>query len=172
MGTIFPGPIVLGMSWNQSLATSVGSVIAKEARAAGINRGLCPVLQVVTDCRFCRMPESFGEDPTHVSAMGGAVTLGLGGAWQAHDIIGSNCTAIRLGCFRHLLSSSCTGGGTGPSSYLSLDKLQTEAKHFAAYGCGGKDGSPCDVSERSLREIYLKPWAAFVKAGGRGVMAR
>lgn len=86
------------------------------------------------------MPESFGEDPTHVSTMGAAMTRGL-------------------------------GGGGGPSEYLPLERLQTEAKHFAAYGCGGKDGSPCDVSERTLREIYLKPWAAFVKAGGRGVMA-
>jgi hypothetical protein len=39
------------------------------------------------------------------------------------------------------------------------------------YGCPGKDGLPCDVSERTLREVYLKPWSAFVKAGGRGVMA-
>jgi beta-glucosidase-like glycosyl hydrolase len=42
------------MSWNSSLATTVGGVIAKEARSVGINRGLCPVLQVITDCRFCR----------------------------------------------------------------------------------------------------------------------
>eukprot|EP01052_Picozoa_sp_SAG31_P045751 SAG31_NODE_8486_length_1442_cov_1.483246_1_plen_106_part_00 len=62
MGTIFPGPIVLGMGWNATLAKAVGAAIAKEARAVGINRGLCPVLQVITDCRFCRMPESFGED--------------------------------------------------------------------------------------------------------------
>jgi beta-glucosidase-like glycosyl hydrolase len=93
------------MTWNTSLATEVGSVIAREARAVGINRGLCPVLQVITDCRFCRMPESFGEDPTHVSTMGAAMTRGLG------------------------------GGGGGPSTYLPLDRLQTEAKHFAGCVC-------------------------------------
>jgi beta-glucosidase-like glycosyl hydrolase len=88
------------MTWNTSLAENVGSVIAREARAVGINRGLCPVLQVITDCRFCRMPESFGEDPMAVSTMGAAITRGL-------------------------------GGGGGPSTYLPLEKLQTEAKHFA-----------------------------------------
>lgn len=104
------------MTWNTSLATEVGSVIAREARAVGINRGLCPVLQVITDCRFCRMPESFGEDPTHVSTMGAAITRGLG------------------------------GGGGGPSTYLPLDRLQTEAKHFAGCVCAVRSHLTLTVS--------------------------
>jgi beta-glucosidase len=74
MGAIFPGPIVMGASWNTTLLLEVGAAVAAEARSVGINRGLAPVLQVVTNCRFCRIPESFGEDPHHVSIMSGAYT--------------------------------------------------------------------------------------------------
>jgi len=41
------------------------------------------------------------------------------------------------------------------------------AKHFAAYGGaeGGRDYNTVDVSERTLREIYLPPFKAAVEAG-------
>ena len=51
-GTAFPNPTLLGQTWNASLVTAVGSVIALEARANGVTRGFAPVLQVVTDPRF------------------------------------------------------------------------------------------------------------------------
>jgi beta-glucosidase len=47
------------------------------------------------------------------------------------------------------------------------------AKHYAAYGGaeGGRDYNTVDVSERTLREIYLPPFHAAVDAGARAVMA-
>ncbi len=41
------------------------------------------------------------------------------------------------------------------------------AKHFAAYGAaeGGRDYNTVDISERTLREIYLPPFKAAVDAG-------
>ncbi len=41
------------------------------------------------------------------------------------------------------------------------------AKHFAAYGAaiGGRDYNTVDISERELREIYLRPFKAAVDAG-------
>jgi beta-glucosidase len=46
------------------------------------------------------------------------------------------------------------------------------AKHFAAYGGaeGGRDYNTVDISERTLREIYLPPFHAAVKAGVATVM--
>lgn len=47
------------------------------------------------------------------------------------------------------------------------------AKHFAAYGGaeGGRDYNTVDVSERTLREIYLPPFKAAVDAGAGTLMA-
>src|SRR5687768_104741 len=47
------------------------------------------------------------------------------------------------------------------------------AKHFVAYGGaeGGRDYNTVDISERTLREIYLPPFRAAVEAGAGAVMA-
>ena len=58
----------------------------------------------------------------------------------------------------------------GPSTYLPPFAIVSEAKHAAAYAFGGKDGMAADVSERTLHEVYLRPWAEYAAAGGRGAM--
>jgi len=47
------------------------------------------------------------------------------------------------------------------------------AKHFAAYGGaeGGRDYNTVDVSERTLREVYLPPFRAAVDAGALTLMS-
>ena len=35
---------------------------------------------------------------------------------------------------------------------------------------GGLNGAPAELSERTLREFFLKTWKAFAKAGGKGAM--
>lgn len=56
---------------------------------------------------------------------------------------------------------------------LSADNtILATAKHFVAYGAaeGGRDYDAADVSERTLREIYLPPFHAAVEAGVGSVM--
>ena len=52
------------------------------------------------------------------------------------------------------------------------DSLAATAKHFCAYGAvtAGREYASVDVSERTLREIYLPPFAAAVSAGTAAVM--
>ena len=47
------------------------------------------------------------------------------------------------------------------------------AKHFAAYGAaeGGRDYNTTDMSERTLREVYLPPFKAAVDAGVDSLMS-
>ena len=144
MGTIFPMPAGQGASWNRSLVRAVAAAIAAEARASGADRGFSPELQVATDPRFGRTQENFGGDPHLVSELGVAATLGLHG-----------------------------GDTAGPTGYLPNynTSITSEAKHYAVYGFGDADGSPADVSIPTLYDIYLRPWKAYVKAGGRGCMA-
>lgn len=51
--------------------------------------------------------------------------------------------------------------------------LLATAKHFVAYGAaeGGRDYNIADISERTLREVYLPPFKAAVDAGAESVMA-
>jgi beta-glucosidase len=100
--TVFPMPVTIGASWNTTLMEAIGSATASEARAAGIDQGLGPILQVCTDPRFGRMEENFGEDPFHVSRMGVAATRGL----QGRNCGGANAT-------------------------LAGNKISAQAKHFA-----------------------------------------
>jgi beta-glucosidase-like glycosyl hydrolase len=140
-GTIFPMGITQGASWNASLAHEVGRAIAKEARAWGGDRGLSPEISVCSDPRFGRIEENFGEDPAHATAFAVAAVTGL------------------------------QGGTAAPSEYLPDDEhVVCEAKHCCAYGAGGRDGQSADMSPKTLHDVYLRPWDAFVAAGGRGMM--
>ena len=140
-GVIFPMPVAQGATWNVDLVGQIASVVALEAAATGSDRGFSPELNVPTDPRFGRTEENFGEDPTLVSAMGVAAVRGL------HQ-----------------------GSAGGPSSYLPPGAIASEAKHFAAYAFGGKDGMAADVSERTLHDVYLRPWKEYAEAGGRSAM--
>jgi hypothetical protein len=144
MGTIFPMPAGQGCTWNATAVEGVAAAIAAESRASGADRGFSPELQVATDPRFGRTQENFGGDPFLVSRLGVAATLGLQG-----------------------------GDTSGPSGYLPNynTTITSEAKHFAVYGYGDVDGAPADVSIATLYDVYMRPWKAYVEAGGRGAMA-
>jgi len=52
-------------------------------------------------------------------------------------------------------------------------KLLACAKHYVAYGAaeGGRDYNTAEVSERTLREVYLPPFKAAVDAGAGTIMS-
>jgi beta-glucosidase len=52
------------------------------------------------------------------------------------------------------------------------DALAACAKHYCAYGCvtAGRDYAPVDVSERTLHEVHMVPFAAAVLAGVAAIM--
>ena len=144
--TVFPMPSLQGSSWNVTLVHEIAASNALQARASGTNHGLAPVINVATDPRFGRTQETFGEDPFLVGTMAVASVLGL----QGED------------------------GAAGPSTYLGTPgtKVISQAKHFFAYGYGGRDGAAALLDERSLSEVYGRPWRrAIAKAGLRGLMA-
>jgi beta-glucosidase len=52
------------------------------------------------------------------------------------------------------------------------DSVAATAKHFCAYGAAlaGRDYAEVDISERTLHEVYLPPFAAAVAAGSAAIM--
>ena len=59
------------------------------------------------------------------------------------------------------------------SDLSASNTMLATAKHFVAYGAaeGGRDYNVADLSEVTLRDIYLPPFHAAVDAGARSVMA-
>jgi beta-glucosidase len=59
------------------------------------------------------------------------------------------------------------------SDMADPQSLVASVKHFAGYGAaeGGRDYNTVDISEQTLREVYLPPFHAAVKAGAGTVMS-
>ena len=77
--TSFPQAIALASSWDPALVTNVYTVVAREARARGVQLLLTPVINLGRDPRWGRIEETFGEDPYIASRMGVAEVRGLQG---------------------------------------------------------------------------------------------
>lgn len=146
-GTVFPELCTTACSWNVSLAAAIGAAQADEARAHGVDNTFSPVVNLWgADARFGRYQEGWGPDPTLAAAMGTALLLGLQGGPQdqSNDYLPSFNTTV-----------------------------WATAKHYAGYGeaAGGLNGGEFVHNNRSLFEVYLRPWRRLVAVAGlRGVM--
>ena len=78
--TPFPSNINRGASFDPELEEQIGEVIGRQETAFGMTQILAPVLDIARDPRMGRQSESYGEDPTLVSAMGISLTKGIQGA--------------------------------------------------------------------------------------------
>jgi len=143
--TSFPQPIALGGTFDPELVESLYALAAEEARVRGAHQALTPVVDVARDPRWGRVEETFGEDPWLVAQLGIAAVRGF----QGREAFPDNAPPDR----KHLIAT---------------------LKHFAAHGQpeSGMNCAPVNVSERLLRETFLKPFqAAIQQAGAISVMA-
>ena len=154
--TVFPESVTLGGSWDVALVENVSAAIAREARALGVDVAFAPVINLWADARFGRLQEGYSENPALTSAYAAAAARGFQGRAPDADA-----------------DDADDDGGDGGWFYLGRDKLVALAKHYAAYGAalGGLNGAPAELTTRTLNEVYLAPWRAFARAGGRGAMA-
>ncbi|HYL20324.1 MAG TPA: glycoside hydrolase family 3 N-terminal domain-containing protein [Gemmatimonadales bacterium] len=139
---IYPIPLAEASSWDTATAARTAQLAALEAAAAGVNWTYAPMVDIARDPRWGRIAEGAGEDPELGSAFAAARVRGFQGGGDGGDTV-------------------------GPGSVLAT------AKHFAAYGAaeGGRDYNTADLSERTLREVYLPPFHAAVAAGVGSVMS-
>lgn len=75
--TTFPSPPAYGATWDPELIEQVADAIAASMQALEVHQGLAPLLDVVTDARWGRVEECFGEDPYLVGTLGAAFVRGL-----------------------------------------------------------------------------------------------
>ncbi|MFL5615460.1 MAG: glycoside hydrolase family 3 N-terminal domain-containing protein [Gemmatimonadaceae bacterium] len=71
-----------------------------------------------------------------------------------------------------MLAEARVRGFQGPD-LSARDAIAATAKHFAAYGAaeGGRDYNVAEVSERTLRDVYLPPFYGALCAGAASLMA-
>ncbi|NDV82078.1 beta-glucosidase BglX [Bacteroides sp. 51] len=133
--TIFPMPLAESCSWDLELMKKSAAIAAEEAAAAGVNWTFAPMVDIARDARWGRVMEGAGED----------------------TYLGALIAETRVKGFQ----------GDTPDDLYRMDKVLACAKHFCAYGAAesGRDYNIVDVSERTLRDVYLPPFEAAKDAG-------
>lgn len=134
--TIYPQFLALGCTWNSALAQEMGSQIAEEATAAGLNHLLTPMIEVVRDPRWGRVEECIGESPFLVGRMCWAYTLGIQGDLRNAPL--------------------------APNKALAM--LKTFAGY--SMPVNGINIANCVLGERELRSVYFPPVEQAIRETG------
>ncbi len=140
--TIFPIPLAEACSWDLEMMRRTAEIAAIEAASDGLNWTFAPMVDIGRDARWGRVMEGAGEDP----------------------YLGSKVAEARVIGFQ---------GGKDVSSLRELTTLLATGKHFAAYGAAesGRDYNTAELSEHTLRNVYLPPYRAAHEAGVATFMA-
>ena len=134
--TIYPQFLALGCTWNPELAREMGTQIAEEASAAGINQLLTPMVEVIRDPRWGRVEECIGESPFLVGQLCTAYTVGIQGDLRAKPLATNKCLAM----------------------------LKTFAGYSAP--ANGINIAPCILGQRELRSVYFPPLQQIIRETG------
>ena len=140
--TCFPVPLAQGCSFDPSLTEAGCRVAAEECWAdGGVDWTFSPMVEVGHDPRWGRNVEGYGEDPFTNGRFAAAAVRGY--------------------------------QGRRPSDLRKPGRIAACLKHFVGYSAceGGRDYNYTDFSVRALREWYLPPFEAGVRAGARTVMS-
>jgi beta-glucosidase len=140
--TIFPIPLAEACSWDLEMMRRTAEIAAIEAASDGINWTFAPMVDIARDARWGRVMEGAGEDP----------------------YLGSRIAEARVIGFQ---------GGADGKALGELHTLLATGKHLAAYGAAesGRDYNTAELSEHTLRNVYLPPYEAAAKAGVGTFMA-
>lgn len=116
--TVYPSPIGLASTWDDSFLYSVGKQTAKEMRATGSHWAFTPNIDILRDPRWGRVGETLGEDPFMVGNMGASMINGF----QQGDFTG---TQKVIACAKHLIGGgeSINGLNAAPAD-ISLRTLR------------------------------------------------
>jgi beta-glucosidase len=164
--TCFPQSIALGATWDPDLVGHVATVIAKEARAVGLDQGFAPMLGLARDPRWGRVEESYGEDPWLVSRMAVAYINGLQG--QGADRFGPDHI---IATPKHFVADGEPWAGANGEDYDISERILREiymppfeaAVKEAHTGSimpahHGLNGVPCHANAWLLDTVLRQQW--------------
>ena len=140
--TGFPVPLAQSCSFDPSLTERACRVAARECWTdGGVDWTFSPMVEVGHDPRWGRNVEGYGEDPFTNGVFAAAAVRGYQGRSRA--------------------------------DLRKPGRVVACLKHFVGYSAseGGRDYSYTEISARALREWYLPPFEAGVRAGARTLMS-
>ncbi|MEO8063203.1 MAG: glycoside hydrolase family 3 N-terminal domain-containing protein [Pseudomonadota bacterium] len=142
--TVFPVPLGLAATFDPADANVVAKVSGLEGYSHGQRWTFAPMVDHPADPRWGRVVETFGESPLVSSDYAVATIRGFHG------------------------SLAGLPGAPAPADFGVASCL----KHYLGYGGvqGGKDYAYTDLTERTIRQFHLPPYAAGIAAGAPSVM--
>lgn len=150
--TIYPVPLGLSCSFDNSLLFDVAQATARELRAAGIHVNFSPMADLVRDARWGRVVESFGEDRLVSGGLGQAMIQGYQGLEQGK--IGPHNVAA---CLKHF---AAYGAPLAGKDYASVDVSMRE--FFASYA------KPYEIALQANPKLVM---SSFNSLNGEAVTA-
>jgi len=163
--TVFPIPLALGCTFDETLAEQMGRLSAREGAAAGVHATFAPMVDVVRDPRWGRCMESPGESSALCGAMGAAMVRGFRG-----DDLKSRETLAT--CVKHYAAYGLCQAGM---EYAPADCSRTEMYNVylppfhetLKAGCDmvmpsfiAVDRVPCVCNEWLLKDILRDRWGS------------
>ena len=142
--TVFPVPLGLAATFDSADARVVAGISGLEGYSHGQRWTFAPMVDHPVDPRWGRVVETFGESP----------------------LVSSDYAVATVQGFHQSLAN--LPGNPAPADFGVASCL----KHYLGYGAvqGGKDYAYVDLTERSIREFHLPPFAAAIAAGAPSVM--
>ena len=161
--TVYPSPITIASTWDETNSYNVGIQTAFEMRATGSHWAFTPNIDVMRDARWGRVGETFGEDPYLVTQMGLAMINGL----QQDDFTGANKV---IACAKHLIAGSEPINGLNLSPmdiskrtlneiYLPPYKSAVDAGVFSIMAAHNEvNGVPSHSNKKLMTDLIRDEW--------------
>jgi beta-glucosidase len=149
-GVFYPHNIGLGATRDAALVEKIGRATAEEMAAIDVRWNFAPVIAVPQDTRWGRTYEGYSENTSVVTELGEAYVRGL----QGTDLTDENSV---IASAKHFIGDGGTAFGSSKQNILGVQYLLDQGDML--------------VDEATLRELFLPPYEAAIKAGARTVMA-
>lgn len=157
--TVFPIPLALAASFDESLLFETSARAALEASADGITWTFAPMVDLVDDPRWGRVAESLGESALATSRLGAAMVTGFQASGQV------------TACAKHYVGYGLSRGGRDYGS-AEVGEITLRNHHLRPFkaaveaGVGTVMAAFCDVDgipmhshHHLLREVLKQEWA-------------
>ena len=140
---LFPHNIGLGAGRDPALTEAIGAAVASEVRSTGIDWVFAPTLAVVSDGRWGRAYEGFGDDPALVEQLGQAYVRGLQGSGVSASGIDSDHVAATA---KHFIGDGGTDGGADQGDTRVSEQVLRDRHGAGYYGALAADVQTVMVS--------------------------
>ena len=161
--TVYPSPITLASTWEESFLETIGIQTAKEMRATGSQWTFTPNIDILRDPRWGRVGETFGEDHLLVGNLGAAMIKGF----QQNDFTG---TEKVIACAKHMIAGgeSINGLNAAPMDvsirtlrevHLKPYKKAIDAGVYSIMGAHNElNGVPCHMNSWLMTDLFREQW--------------